>query len=144
VPRPVIRDEGVVVEGFAALQRVLKQIESGAHPELKKRLKVIGDHVAKTARGNVSHKTGRHFGSPRIESSIKVSVTARGASVYSTAPHGGVQNVGGRVGRSHLTVIKRAEVSGYMTKAVQSDREFVQHETEALVQWLLRTFQNGD
>lgn len=135
------RDQGVALRGFTEIQAVLKAIDSGQAGELRKRLKRVGESVAAVARENVEHKTGRHFGSPSLSSGIKVAITRNSAAVYSASPHGGVQNFGGRVGRDHLTVIRRADVSHYMTKAVASSRDDVADEMDSLLDWLINTFE---
>jgi hypothetical protein len=137
------REQGIAVRGFAELQKVMKTIDADTMKELRKRLKIVGKDVAEAARGGVSHKTGRHGGSPRIEDSIQATVTQNAASVYSTAPHGGAQNYGGRVGRNHATVLARAEVSQYMTRGVKSQREHVAEEMDSLLDWVVDTFDRG-
>lgn len=134
-----VGETGVVISGFAQLQRALRRVGDGIQPELRTRIKKIGDHVKDVAEANVEHKTGRHSGSPTIEAGLKVSVQQRGASVYTTAPHGGVQNVGGMVeGRGPH--VKRASASHYMDRAVTTSEAFVEQETEGLLDWLETTF----
>jgi hypothetical protein len=67
---------------------------------------------------------------PTLEESVKVSVPTRSASVYSGALHGGAQNVGGKVGRNHATLLNRSDVSGWMIKAVSSNTALVEAELE--------------
>lgn len=136
---PRIRDEGIAVSGFSEIQKALATIDKGIQRELTKRLRKVGHGVALTAGRNVTSRTGRHSGQ-RIERSIKVAVNRNSASVYSTAPQGGVQNVGGRVGRHHATLIKRSDVSQYMTKAVSSSRDEVTQDLEGLLDWLTEEF----
>src|SRR5438105_12415127 len=92
-----VADQGAVMHGFAELNRALRRIEGGASNfgveyELQKRLRTIGEKVAQSAPQFVTHRTGR--GSGELERSVKVSVTARSASGYSTSAYGGAQNVG--------------------------------------------------
>jgi len=136
--------------GFQQLNVALGRIGAGKADfglayELQQRLRTIGEAVAKAAPQFVSHRTGRHGdpGNPSLEESVRVSVTQRQASVYSTALHGGAQNVGGKVGRNHATLLKRADVSGWMIKAVGSEREFVREEVDSLLEWLEREFVAG-
>lgn len=69
---------------------------------------------------NVTHKTGRHGNDgPRLAASIRIGVNQRSVSIYSSAIHAIVQDQGGQVGRHHSTLLKRGEVSQYMTKAVR-------------------------
>lgn len=134
--------DAVVLEGFAQLQAALKRIEDGTYPELRERLRAIGEHVKARAEGNITHRTGRHGAEgPRLGQSLKVSVTQRSASVYSTAVHGGAQNVGAWTRDGRGPHISRANASHYMDKAVKSEQAFVEQETEALIQWLLTTFE---
>lgn len=143
----VVRDQGVVVHGFAALQRALNSVQSradyGLAYELQRRLRTIGEKVAESAPEFVTHYSG-HTGpypgepdNPRLEDSVRVSVTTRSASVYSTAMHGGAQNVGGQVGRKRHTILERAKVSKWMNKAVSSNYIFVDKEVDGLLDWLL-------
>lgn len=136
------RESGAALSGFTEVQRALAEIDNGTAKELRRRLRIVGQDVAEVAGRNVSHKTGRHGPGPRLGGSIKVTVSRGSASVYSTAPHGGAQNVGGRVGRRGATILKRADVSGYMTHAVQSEREHVADELDGLLDWLDKTFKN--
>lgn len=136
-----VRNEGVALRGFAELQRALREIDRKQSAELRKRLRNVGQDVAKVARNNVTHESGRHFGSPAIEDSIRVAISRNSAAVYSTAPHGGVQNVGGRVG--HGAILKRADVSQYMNRAVAQTREEVARELDGLLDWLVDTFERG-
>jgi hypothetical protein len=118
-------DAAVAVSGLAPLLRALKQVEGDAGKNLRRELAEIAKDVRTTASAGVSHKTGRHGKGPRLAQSIKSRATATGASVYSDAPHAIVQDVGGRVGRGHLTLLKRSEVSRYMTEAVHEARPYI-------------------
>lgn len=139
-----VRDQGIVLHGFAQLQEALRRIEGvgdfGLAYEVQAQMRRIGEKIAKDAPGFVTHKTGRHSdpNQPRLEESVKVSTTLRSASVYSTAIYGGVQNVGGRVG--HGAIVKRADVSHWMERAVATNQKYVQAEVEALLDRLLKEF----
>ena len=137
------RDAGIAVRGLGEIQRALKSIDDGTYPELRARLKAIGVEIAHAAPGFVRHKTNRHSGIPRIEDSVRVSLNRNSASIYSIAPHGGVQNVGGRIGRNHATIIKRSDASHYMDKAVASKRGFVEAEFDAVLDWIEQEFGRG-
>jgi hypothetical protein len=120
----------LAVQGLAPLQRALKRSAGDVDKFTKRELKDIGNAVRDRARAKVQHKTGRHGESGiRLAPSIKTSVTQRGVSVYSNAPHAAVQDRGGRVG--HGAIIQRARASAYMTKAVKDSRGTVE---ESLVQ----------
>lgn len=142
-----VRDQGLAMRGFTELQRALTRIgsksEFGLEYELARRLRGIGERVAETAPLYVQHKTGRDAVSPnpRLEESVKVSVTLRSASVYSTAAHGGAQNVGGQVGRNRATLLKRAEVSQWMIRAVSSTSPWVAEQMDGLLDWLVAEFE---
>lgn len=127
-------EAGVYVQGLSAMQRVLKRSEHELAPELKARLRhQVGGVIAPVARADapVSGLSHRH-----MRDTIKVSVSLRGASIYSTAVYGGVQNYGGRVGRNRATVLPRAGVSQYMTRAVQSTRPRVEQQVLEVLDWL--------
>lgn len=154
MPAFSVRDQGVVLHGFEQLTRALRRIEGqgvgdfGIEYELQKRLRTIGETVAKAAPQFVSHKTGRHGdpGNPRLEDSVKVSVTTKSASVYSTALHGGAQNVGagphaGWAARGPH--IRAASASHWMNRAVNSQKAFVETEMEGLLEWVVREFERG-
>lgn len=131
---------GVVVQGLADMQRVLRKAESELAPQLKVRLKMAGEKiVAPAARANapVGVRSQRYrFGGADLKDTIRVTATGRGASVYSTAVYGGVQNYGGRVGRNHATILARGNVSQYMTRAVASTKVPVSREVEGVLDWL--------
>jgi hypothetical protein len=145
-----VRDEGVGVSGFAQLSRALQRLEGGRGNfgiayEVQRRLRVVGETIAKAAPKFVTHSTGRHGSpdNPRLEDSVRVSVTARSASVYSTAEHGGVQNVGGgpRAGwPARGPHVRRDKASQWMNKAVASEREFVKDEMDGLLDWVVEEF----
>lgn len=147
----VVRDQGVVLRGFAELNAALTRIEGGrgnfgVEHELQRRLRTIGEEVAKAAPQFVTHRTGRHGdpGVPRLEDSVQVSVGARSASVYSTAEHGGVQNVGGGPHAGWAARgphIKAQNASHWMNRAVASKREFVQAELDGLLDWVEAEFE---
>ena len=145
-----VTDQGIAMVGFRQLNAALARIGAGKADfglayELQRRLRTIGESVAASAPKFVSHRTGRHGdpSNPRLEDSVRISVTQRYASVYSSALHGGAQNVGGRVGRNKATLLKRADVSGWMNKAVAENAAFVEAEMEGLLDWLEAEFIAG-
>lgn len=146
-----VRDQAIYMVGFTQLQKALSTIEGkgeyGLEYELQKRLRDVGEKVAHAAPAFVTHRTG-HGGSAgiRLEDSVRVSVTKKTASVYSTAVHGGVQNVGGgpAAGWSHRGPhVRRANASRWMIRAVQSERQAVQDEFDGLLDWVAKEFQAG-
>lgn len=148
-----VRDQGIVMVGFKELTQALHRIEGGSanfglEYELQKRLRVIGETVARAAPGFVTHKTGRHGDpdNPRLEDSVRVSVTQRSASVYSTALHGGAQQAGAgpKAGwGARGPHIRKDRASKWMGKAVASQREFVAAEMDSLLTWVVDEFAAG-
>lgn len=134
--------DAIVVHGLADMQRVLRKAEHELAPQLRQRLKDTGEGiVAPVARryAPVGVRSAQYrFGGRTLAESIRVSATQRGASVYSTAVYGGVQNFGGRVGRNHATVLRRADVSQYMTRAVADTRAPAAAHIEGVLDWLSR------
>ncbi len=140
-------NNAIVVEGLADLQRALRATEVGVEKEVQARIRLIGEEVKRRAAANVQHKTNRHAADGEsIEARMGISVVLRGASIYTTAIHGGVQNVGGGPHAGWAARgphIKRADASHYMDRAVTSSRAFVEQETEAVMDWLQTTFQEA-
>lgn len=138
-----VSDEAVAIEGLTALQRAFRRISKDAAKDLRRELRTIARGVAVVARRNVPHKTGRHGGPdvPYLEKTIRTSVTLTGASVYSDAPHAYVQDRGGQVGRDHATLLKRADVSHYMTNAVRDSRGDVERRLGRLMDELGRDYE---
>lgn len=69
-----------------------------------------------------------------------MSIRQSGASVYSDAPHSRVQDEGGQVGRNRATLLKRGEVSQYMTRAVRDSNALVSRRLEGLLADIERDF----
>jgi hypothetical protein len=146
-----VQDQGVAMVGFTQINQALQRIAGGRanfgiEYELQRRLRTIGETVAKAAPGNITHKTGRHGDDSggRLEDSVKVSVTTRSASVYSTSVYGGVQNVGGgpHAGwKARGPHVKRASASQWMNKTVNSQKAFVEAELDGLLDWLVHEFE---
>lgn len=133
----------VVVEGLVPLQRALRLAEGNTGKHLKRRLREAAQPVADQAKANVTHKTGRHGNSgPTLERSIKVGVNARSVSVYSAAVHAIVQDQGGRVGRNRATLLRRASVSQYMTRAVQQKTPEVIDRVDRVLDDLAKDFKS--
>lgn len=148
-----VTDQGIAMHGFAELQTALRGLEGGPgnfglEYELQQRVRAMGEQVAKAAPRFVTHKTGRHGNpaNPRLEDSARVSVTARSASVFSIAEHGGVQNVGGgpKAGWPARGPHVRADkASHWMNKAVASQAGYIEAETEQMLDWIVREFERG-
>lgn len=138
--------------GFKELTQALHRIEGrgefGIEYELQKRLAAVGEKVAQAAPGFVPHKTGRHGdpGNPRLEDSVRVSVTQKSASVFSTALHGGAINVGagphaGWAARGPH--IRKDRASRWMQKAVRSQEAFVAEQVDEVLRWVGEEFAAG-
>lgn len=137
------KNGGVAVSGFAQIQRGLASIEGGAKSEVRKRFVEVGGYVKTRAAANVTHKTGRHVGIPSIEDGLKISVLQKGVSIYTTAPHGGVQNVGAWTRQGRGPHVSRKNASRYMDRAVKQSAPFVERETQAVIDWALKSFERG-
>jgi len=81
----------VKVDGLAKLRRDLKAIDKDLGKSLTDHLREIAKEVRDEARSRAPRKTGA------LASSIKHSVRARGASVYSNSPYANVQEWGGTI-----------------------------------------------
>jgi len=135
--------DGVYVQGLSDMRRVLKAAEHELAPELTKRLYKAGEGiVAPVARryAPVGVRSAQYrFGGKDLRDTIRVSAAGlRGASVYSTSVYGGAQNYGGRVGRGGATVLRRSDVSQFMTRAVKDTRLPVAAEVESTLDWLAK------
>lgn len=135
-------DQSVRVTGLNELQRAFKRLDADGAKKLRRELRDIANDVRDTARSYVPHKTGRHgTDGPRLAPSIRSNVTAYGASVSSDAVHSIVQDVGGRVGNH--TILQRANVSHYMTEAVQDAQPYVTRRMSMLLDELGKEFEEG-
>jgi hypothetical protein len=145
----VASDQAIVLNGFTQLSRALRRVEGGPGNfglgyELQRRLRTVGETVAKAAPGFITHRTGR--GSGELEGSVKVSVTTRSASVYSTSVYGGIQNFGGGPHGGWAARgphIRKANASHWMDRAVNSQTAFVAKELDGLIDWLIDEFEAG-
>jgi hypothetical protein len=142
----------VPVRGFEGVSAALLRIEGrgdfGIEYEMHRQLRAIGEHVAAAAPGFVTHKTGRHPDpeNPRLEDSVRVSVTQRSASVYSTALHGGVQNFGGGPHAGWAARgphVRKDRASRWMTRAVESQEAYVRESTEKVLDWVISEWEKG-
>lgn len=130
---------GVSVVGFEEIYRALKAIEGGMPREVRAKLRAVGNIVKNAAAKNVTHKWPDRPVSIRLAESLKVSLTQKSASVYSTAPHGGAQNVGAMSKGSgpHIT---RAHASRYMNAAVDEKRSWVAAQMDEVLDWATAEF----
>jgi hypothetical protein len=144
-----VRDQAVHMNGFTGLNRALQRIDGGRanfglEYELQRRLRTVGETVAKAAPQYVTHNTGP--GTGVLEGSVKVSVTTKTASVYSNSVYGGAQEYGAgpKAGwAAQGPHIQRANASKWMTKAVESQKAFVAVEMDSLLDWVVEEFNRG-
>jgi hypothetical protein len=147
-----LQGQGVILHGFVELERALERIDGpgnfGLDYELNRRLRTVGESIARVAPNFVTHATGRHGDTdqPRLEDSVGVSVTKRRASVFSRAVYGGAQQFGagphaGWAARGPH--IRQDRASKWMSKAVNSQREFISEELDGLLDWLVKEFERG-
>jgi phage gpG-like protein len=79
------------VEGLAAFRRDLRKVDREVDKDLRQDIKDAAGRVLVEARGLAPMRTGA------LARSLKVSVTAKGASVYSTLPYAPVLHWGGTI-----------------------------------------------
>jgi HK97 gp10 family phage protein len=110
------------VEGLAKLRRDLRAIDKDLGKALTDHLRDLARDVRDDARSRAPVKTGA------LQRSIKHSVRARGASVYSNSPYAGVQEWGGTI-RPRGTPI---EIRGrhFISSAVADNADHVVKEVE--------------
>lgn len=140
-------DQGIVVRGLPELQKAFQRIDPssnfGMEYELQRRLRNIGEHVAMAAPPFITHNTARHGdpGLPKLAETVRVSVTAKRASVYSTSPYAPVQNFGGGPKAGWAAKgphIRRDRASKWLNKAVASERAYVDSEFDGVLDWIER------
>lgn len=80
-------------EGLGRLRRDLRRIDVGMAKGLTTELRAIGKEAQAKVHGSTAtpHRTGK------LRKSVKVSVQARGVSLYSTLPQAPVWNWGGEI-----------------------------------------------
>lgn len=125
--------------GFTEIYRALKAIEGGMPREVRAMFRAIGEAVKEQAAANVTHRWPDRPVSIRLAESLKVSITQTRASVYSTAPHGGVQNVGGW-SKSSGPHVSRGNASHYMNHAADEKRGWVAEQMDAVLDWAISEF----
>jgi hypothetical protein len=147
-----VLDQGIVVRGFPELQKALERIgpkaNFGVEYEVQRRLHNIGEHVAVASEGFITHGTGRHGDPalPRLEDTVRVSVTQRRSTVYSQSPYAAVQNFGGgpKAGwAARGPHIPRASASKWLNKAVASERTYVDSEYDGVLDFIEREWNAG-
>ncbi len=128
----------VAVDGLKEAQAALRKVSADAIAGVRRDLREAGKEVAGDARENVTHpRTGA------LAKGVKVSVTARGVSVFNNAPHALVQDVGGKVGRGKSTVLARSTVSRYMTRAQRGGAAKVAARVDRLLDRIESDFKGG-
>lgn len=85
------RGVAVEVEGLRDFRRDLKRLDSQVNKELAQDLREGGREVVEEARAEAPVRTGR------LAASLRLSVSARQVSVYSTLPYAGLLHWGGTI-----------------------------------------------
>lgn len=137
-PPQVGHSQPILAPDLPELREALRRL---AGPDvnrlMKAELRAIANEVRNQARAGVSNRSGRGKGD--LARSIRASVTQRGASVYSGLPYARVQDEGGRVG--HGAILKRADVSQYMTRATRNSQATVSRRLQGLLDAITSEFE---
>ena len=128
---------GVYLEGLTQLRRALGR----ADRQLGRTFTGSLREIAKDVRQNVRARTDEFKRSGDLGRSIRYSVRAKAASVYSDLPYAGVQERGGRVG--HGAIIPRATAHRYMTRGVEDSRRMIEQRLEGVLDDLADTWGDG-
>lgn len=129
-------DGAIVTRGLGELSDALHRMEGPMVRKLYMReLRAIARDVRDEARGNVRSRSGD------LSKSIRHSATRQGARVFSSLVYSGVQDTGGRVGRGQQTILRRGDVSQYMTRALRDSQPMVSRRLQGLLDTLTREFQ---
>jgi phage gpG-like protein len=117
------RDElSVDVPGLGKLRRDLKAIDKDLAKSLTDHLREIARGVRDEARSRAPVQTGA------LQRSIKHSVRARGASVYSNLPYAGVQEFGGTISPRGTPIAIRGR--HFIYSAIADESDHVERELE--------------
>lgn len=119
------RELSLRVEGLAKLRRDLRAIDKDLGKSLTDHLRDLAKEVRDEARSRAPVKTGA------LQRSIKHSVRARGASIYSNTPYAGVQEWGGTI-RPKGTPI---EIQGrhFIYSAIYDHADHIKGQVEGLL-----------
>lgn len=85
------KDAEVRVEGLRDFRRDLKRLDGEADKELRQNIRDGAEKVLTRARAAAPHRSGA------LSRSLKISVTARKASIYSNLPYAPVVHWGGEI-----------------------------------------------
>lgn len=112
----------VQANGLAKLRRDLRAIDKGLAKELTSHVRTIAREVRDDARAKLRERSENPQN--RIEKTIKHSVTAKGASIYSDHPGAPVQEFGGTIKPKGAPI----EIKGkrYMQDAVEDNTKDVE------------------
>lgn len=118
----VRRDVSVKVDGLAKLRRDLKAIDKDLGKAFTDHLRDIAREIRDDARSRAPRKTGA------LQRSIKHSVRARGASVYSDLDYAAVHEWGGTIRPRGAPI----EIRGrhYIYSAVDENIKHIEEELE--------------
>lgn len=117
---PPVRGLSVQVEGLSKLRRDLRAIDKGLGKSLTDHIREIARKVRDDARSRAPKKT------KRLSRSIKHSVRARGASVYSNSPYANVHEWGGTIRPRGVPI--RIKGRRFIYSAVQDNTKNVEEE----------------
>jgi|GEM_PF-2276755 len=122
-------DLSLKVEGLAKLRRDLRAIDKDLGKSLTDHLRDLAREVRDDARSNLRERSKDPQN--RIEKTIKHSVKAKGASVFSDHPGAAVQNYGGTIAPKGTPI----EIKGksYMDDAVHNRADHVKEQVEGLL-----------
>lgn len=105
---------GLRVKGLAELRRAVRKVDRDLDKDLTRGVRELGKRVRDRARANAPERSGA------LKRSVKHSVTAKAASVYSNLEYAYIIERGGRVGNGG--VFPRAKAYRYLDKAVTESR----------------------
>lgn len=138
--------QAVVIDGLPELRKAFERIGAGKADfgigyEVDHRLRNMGEHLVEVTPAFITHATGRHGDPdlPKLEDTLRVSVTQRRATVFTNSPYAAVQQWGGgpKTGWANRGPhVKRENASRFLTKAVASEREYVDQEANAVLDWI--------
>lgn len=125
---------GVYLKGLTDLRQVLRRAGRDLDKALARSLREIGKRV----KGNVQSVARRYRDSGDLERSIRYSVKAKAASVYTNSPYGAVHEWGGTITPRGVPIhIPRRE---WMNEGVRKSRREVDSSLERVLDDLANWF----
>lgn len=111
--------------GLAKLRRDLGRIDRGLRTAADRHIRQAANRVRDTARSKAPRRTGR------LSKSIRTSVRARGASIYSNLEYAPVHEWGGTISPRGTPIT--IEASHYMAEAVEENTDMIEEELGRLL-----------